>query len=95
MTNEIDETKDEQDWEEEVRDKCRAHLRLLRLRVRTRHTEEAAQLERITVVIDGYTMHSAQALQLVGGLDALSEANPTHRLAVEILMNAADPADWE
>ena len=94
MTTEI-EPKDEQDWEEEVRDNCRVHLSLLRARVSARHVEEAATLDRITAVCHGYTMPTATALRLVRGLYALSEANPHHRLAVEILLGAADPADWE
>ena len=95
MTNEIDETKDEHDWEEEVRGACRAHLSLLCSRVRARHVEEAATLDRITAVCDGKATSPAMALRLVRGLDALIQANPMHRLAVEILMNAADPADWD
>ena len=94
MTAEI-ETKDEQDWEKEVRAKCRAHLRHLILRVHTRHAREAPALDLIADACAGKTMTAAMALQLVGGLDVLSEANPRHRLAVEILLHAADPADWD
>ena len=88
------ETKDEQDWEEDVRTYCRAQLRVLCSRVVTRRAEEAAVLDLIADACDGNTMTAATALRLVAGLDTLSEANPHHRLAVEILMNAADPADW-
>ena len=88
------ETKDEQDWEEEVRAECRAHLVRLRASVRARHARETAVLDLVVGIRDGETMTAATALRLVAGLDTLSEANPHHRLAVEILMNAADPADW-
>ena len=95
MTNEIDETKDEHDWEEEVRGACRAHLMRLRSSVRDRHARETAVLDLVVGISDGETMTATMALQLVGGLEVLSEANPRHRLAVEILLDAAGAEFWD